>query len=59
MEERMESAIAQGLTFDQLGLRPGDEVDIPEKFFTVRSVVTWGVGAVSFLLLWFRVYGGG
>jgi hypothetical protein len=51
-------AIANGRTFDQLGLRPGDEIDVPEKIFTVRRVVTWGVGAVSFLLLGIRLYGG-
>jgi hypothetical protein len=54
----VEQAIAQGRTFDQLGLRPGDEVYIPEKIFTMRRIVTWGVGAVSFLLLGLRVYGG-
>ena len=51
-------AIAQGLTFDQLGLRPGDEIYIPEKILTVRRVVTWGLGAGTFLLLGFRLYGG-
>jgi protein involved in polysaccharide export with SLBB domain len=55
----VQQAIAQGLTFDQLGLRPGDEIVIPEKLFTVRRIVTYGVGAVSFLLLGFRFYGGG
>ena len=57
--DEVQRAIAQGLTFDQLGLRPGDEVYIPEKIFTVSRLVTWGVGAVSFLLLGFRFYGGG
>ncbi|NNM04392.1 MAG: hypothetical protein HKO65_04760 [Gemmatimonadetes bacterium] len=51
-------AIAQGLTFDQMGLRAGDEVNIPEKIFTTRRIVTWGIGAVTFLLLGVRVYGG-
>ena len=57
--EEIEQAIAMGRTFDQLGIRPGDEVYIPEKIFTVRRVVTWGIGAASFLLLGFGVYGGG
>ena len=57
--EEVQGAIAQGLTFDQLGLRPGDEVFVPEKIFTVRRVVTWGLGAASFLLLGMRFYGGG
>jgi hypothetical protein len=51
--------IAQGRTFDQLGLRPGDEVYIPEKIFTVRRIVTYGLGALSFVLLGIRFYGGG
>jgi len=56
--EEVNFAIAQGRTFDQLGLRPGDELHIPEKIFTVRRVVTWGIGAASFLLLGMRFYGG-
>ena len=55
----VEQAIAQGLTFDQLGLRPGDEVFIPEKLFTTSRILTYGIGAVSFLLLGYRFYGGG
>jgi protein involved in polysaccharide export with SLBB domain len=55
----VEQAIAQGLTFDQLGLRPGDEVFIPEKLFTTSRIITYGIGAVSFLLLGYRFYGGG
>ncbi len=58
MERRCNQAIAQGRTFDQLGLRPGDEINIPEKILTVRRVLTWGVGAASFLLLGMRFYGG-
>jgi hypothetical protein len=57
--EEVLQAIAQGQTFDHLGLRPGDEIYTPEKIFTVRRVVTWGLGAVSFLLLGMRLYGGG
>jgi hypothetical protein len=56
--DEVQQAIAQGRTFDQLGLRPGDEIYTPEKIFTVRRVVTWGLGAVSFLLLGLRIYGG-
>ncbi len=52
------TAIALGQTFDQLGLRPGDEIYVPEKILTMRRVITWGVGAASFLLLGFRFYGG-
>ncbi len=55
--DEVQNAIAQGLTFDQLGLRPGDEVFVPEEFLTLRRVVTWGLGAVSFLLLGYGVYG--
>jgi len=57
--QEVQQAIAQGLTFDQLGLRPGDEIYIPEKILTVRRVVTMGLGAISFLLLGMRLYGGG
>jgi protein involved in polysaccharide export with SLBB domain len=57
--DEIQLAIAQGQTFDQLGLRPGDEIYLPEKIFTVRRVVTWGIGALSFALLGLRVYGGG
>jgi protein involved in polysaccharide export with SLBB domain len=56
--DEVQMAIALGQTFDQLGLRPGDEIYVPEKLFTVRRLVTWGVGAASFLLLGFRFYGG-
>ncbi len=56
--EEVQEAIAQGQTFDQLGLRPGDEIYVPEKILTVRRVVTWAVGAASFLLLGMRFYGG-
>lgn len=56
--EEVQQAIAQGQTFDQLGLRPGDEIYVPEKILTVRRVVTWAVGAASFLLLGMRFYGG-
>ena len=56
--EEVDQAIAEGQTFDQLGLRPGDEIYIPEKIFTMRRIVTYGLGAVSFLLLGFRFYGG-
>ncbi|MFH1764413.1 MAG: polysaccharide biosynthesis/export family protein [Gemmatimonadota bacterium] len=56
--DEVNQAIAQGRTFDQLGLRPGDEINIPEKILTVRRVLTWGVGAASFLLLGMRFYGG-
>jgi hypothetical protein len=48
-----------GMTFDQLGLRPGDEINVPEKFFTTSRILTWGIGAASFLFLGFRLYGGG
>lgn len=57
--DEVQNAIAQGLTFDQLGLRAGDEIYTPEKILTVRRVITWGLGAVSFLLLGMRFYGGG
>jgi protein involved in polysaccharide export with SLBB domain len=57
--DEVNDAISQGLTFDQLGLRPGDEVVIPEKLFTTSRLITYGIGAVSFLLLGFRFYGGG
>jgi hypothetical protein len=56
--EEVQTAIALGQTFDQLGLRPGDEIYVPEKILTMRRVITWGVGAASFLLLGFRFYGG-
>lgn len=56
--EELQRAIALGQTFDQLGLRPGDEIDVPEKLFTTQRLVTWGIGAVSFLVLGFRFYGG-
>jgi protein involved in polysaccharide export with SLBB domain len=55
---QVQLAIAQGQTFDQLGLRPGDEIYVPERVFTLRRVLTWGVGALSVLLLGFQVYGG-
>jgi len=51
-------SIAQGDTFDQLGLRPGDEINIPEKLFTTTRLITWGVGLGTFLLLGIRFYGG-
>lgn len=57
--DEVQQAIAQGRTFDQLGLRPGDEIYIPEKIFTLRRIVTYGIGAVSFLILGLRFYGGG
>lgn len=57
--DEVQLAIAQGLTFDQLGLRPGDVIDIPEKIITMRRVITWGMGAVSVLLLGYQFYGGG
>jgi protein involved in polysaccharide export with SLBB domain len=57
--EEVQQAIAMGRTFDQLGLRPGDEIYIPEKIFTLRRIVTYGIGAASFLLLGLRLYGGG
>lgn len=56
--DQVTEAIAAGRTFDQMGLRPGDEIDIPEKILTVRRVLTYGLGAVSFLLLGIRFYGG-
>jgi hypothetical protein len=51
-------AIAQGRTFDQLGMRAGDEIYTPEKLLTMRTVLTWGLGAVSILLLGLRLGGG-
>lgn len=57
--DEVQRAIAQGLTFDQLGLRPGDEINLPEKLMTMSRVLTYGIGAVSFLLLGMRFYGGG
>jgi len=57
--DEAQMAIAQGWTFDQLGLRPGDEVNVPERIFTVRRIVTMGVGIASVLLLGFQIYGGG
>jgi protein involved in polysaccharide export with SLBB domain len=56
--DEVNQAIALGLTFDQLGLRPGDEVNIPERIFTVRRIVTWGVSVASVVLLGFQLYGG-
>ena len=56
--EEVQTAIALGQTFDQLGLRPGDEIYVPEKILTMRRVITWGVAAASFLLLGFRFSGG-
>ncbi len=56
--EEIQTAIAEGTTFDQLGLRPGDEINVPERIFTIRRLVTWGIGAVSVLVLGFRIYGG-
>ncbi len=55
---QVQAAIALGQTFDQLGLRPGDEIHVPEKILTMRRMVTWGIGAASFLFLGFRFYGG-
>jgi len=57
--DEVTQAIAMGRTFDQLGVRPGDEVEIPEKILTTRRIITYGLGAVSFLLLGIRFYGGG
>jgi hypothetical protein len=57
--DEVTEAIAQGETFDQLGLRPGDEVNIPERLFTTTRLITWGVGLGTFLLLGIRFYGGG
>ena len=56
--DQVTDAIAAGRTFDQLGFRPGDEIDVPEKIFTTRRIVTYGLGAASFLLLGFRLRGG-
>ena len=56
--DEIQRAIAQGETFDQLGLRPGDEINVPEKIFTLRRIVTWGVGAASVAFLGIRLYGG-
>jgi len=57
--DEVQRAIAEGRTFDQLGFRPGDEIYIPEKLFTARRVITYALGAASFLLLGMRFYGGG
>ena len=49
--EGVQAAIALGQTFDQLGLRPGDEIYVPEKILTLKTVITWALGAASFVLI--------
>jgi polysaccharide export outer membrane protein len=50
--------IAQGRSFDQLGFKPGDEVNIPEKIFTTRNLVYMGMSVITVTLLGMRFYGG-
>jgi polysaccharide export outer membrane protein len=57
--EEVDDFIAQGRSFDQLGFRPGDEVNIPEKIFTTRNVVYMLISAGTIALLGVRFYGGG
>jgi protein involved in polysaccharide export with SLBB domain len=51
--------IAQGRSFDQLGFKPGDEVNIPERLFTTPRLVGMAVSAVAVLILGIRLSGGG
>jgi hypothetical protein len=54
-EEVVQTAIADGRSFDQLGLRPGDEIVIPAKPQIWSYVLRWGVPILSILVLGVRV----
>jgi len=56
--DEVELAIAQGRSFDQLGLRPGDQINVPAKADVWRYVLRWGVPLASVLLLGIRIGGG-
>lgn len=56
--DAVETAIAQGRTFDQLGLRPGDEINVPAKPSVWPYVLRYGVPLVSILILGIRLGGG-
>ncbi len=49
-------SIADGRSFDQLGLRPGDEIHVPARAQVMQYVLRWGVPIVSILLLGIRLY---
>jgi len=50
-------AIAEGRSFDQLGLRPGDVINVPARVSVWPYVIRWGVPLVSVLLLGIRIGG--
>jgi len=54
----VQQAIADGRSFDQLGLRPGDEINVPAKAQVWPYVLRWGVPLVSLLVLGIRIGGG-
>jgi hypothetical protein len=54
--EGVQTAIAQGRSFDQIGLRPGDEINVPAKVQIWGTVFRWGLPIVSILLLGIRLY---
>jgi hypothetical protein len=56
--EGVQQAIAQGRSFDQIGLRPGDEISVPAQVNVWRYVLRWGVPLASVLLLGIRIGGG-
>jgi protein involved in polysaccharide export with SLBB domain len=55
--DAVQQAIADGRSFDQLGLRPGDEIIVPAKADVWRYVLRWGVPLASILLLGIRIGG--
>jgi polysaccharide export outer membrane protein len=57
--KEVDQFIAQGRSFDQLGFRPGDEINIPERLFTTRNMVYMAVSAGTLLFLGFRLRTGG
>lgn len=56
--DEVQQAIAQGRSFDQLGLRPGDEINVPAKAQIWPYILRWGVPLASVLLLGIRIGGG-
>jgi len=53
----VQQAIAQGRSFDQIGLRPGDEIQVPAKVQVWGHVLRWGIPLASVLLLGIRIGG--
>jgi len=57
--DEVDEFIALGRSFDQLGFKPGDEVNIPEKIFTVRNVIFMAISIITVTAFGMRFYGGG